>query len=35
MREFPRAPGIRWQQRLGRLHGFRSGWQMHRVDHVL
>jgi len=27
--------GIRWQQRLGRAHGFQAGWQMHRVDHVL
>lgn len=35
MAQFASAPGIRWQQRLGRLHGFRSGWQMHRVDHVL
>jgi len=35
LRQFSRAPGVRWQQRLGRLHGFRSGWQMHRVDHVL
>ena len=35
MGQFSRAPGIRWQQRLGRLHGFRSGWQMHRVDYVL
>jgi rhamnosyltransferase len=26
---------IRWQQRLGRLHGFRAGWQMHRIDHAL
>src|SRR4051812_26297741 len=26
---------IRWQQRMGRLHGFRAGWQMHRVDHAL
>jgi rhamnosyltransferase len=35
MPQFASALGIRWQQRLGRLHGFRSGWQMHRVDHVL
>jgi rhamnosyltransferase len=27
--------GIRWQQRLGRLHGFQAGWRMHRVDFVL
>jgi rhamnosyltransferase len=26
---------VRWQQRLGRLHGFQAGWQMYRVDHVL
>jgi rhamnosyltransferase len=26
---------IRWQQRLGRLHGFHAGWQMHRIDRVL
>ena len=26
---------IRWQQRLGRLHGFHAGWQMHRVDCTL
>jgi rhamnosyltransferase len=35
LRQFSRAPAIRWQQRLGGLHGFRAGWQMHRVDHVL
>jgi rhamnosyltransferase len=28
------AAGIRWQQRLGRLHGFHAGWQMHRVGRV-
>lgn len=33
--QFPRTPAIRWQQRLGGLHGFRAGWQMHRVDHLL
>lgn len=33
--QWPAALGIRWQQRLGRLHGFRAGWQMHRVDNVL
>jgi rhamnosyltransferase len=32
---WPGALGIRWQQRLGRLHGFQAGWQMHRVDHAL
>jgi rhamnosyltransferase len=30
-----RALSIRWQQRLGRLHGFRAGWRMHQVDRVL
>lgn len=35
LRQFSRALGTRWQQRLGRLHGHRAGWQMHRVDHVL
>ena len=30
-----RALAIRWQQRLGRLHGFQAGRQMHQVDHVL
>jgi rhamnosyltransferase len=29
------AVAIRWQQRLGRLHGFHAGWQMHRVDRAL
>ena len=33
--QWPRALGIRWQQRLGRLHGFHAGWQMHRIDHAL
>ena len=33
--EWPRTLAIRWQQRLGRLHGFHAGWQMHRVDHAL
>jgi rhamnosyltransferase len=32
---WPSALAIRWQQRLGRLHGFQAGWQMHRVDHAL
>jgi rhamnosyltransferase len=33
--QFARALAIRWQQRLGRLHGFHAGWQMHRVDRAL
>ncbi len=33
--QWPEAVRVRWQQRLGRLHGFRAGWQMHRVDDVL
>lgn len=33
-REWPRACRIRWEQRLGRLHGFRAGWRMHRIDAV-
>ncbi len=33
--QWPDTLAIRWQQRLGRLHGFRAGWQMHRVDHAL
>jgi rhamnosyltransferase len=35
LNQWPSALAIRWQQRLGRLHGFRAGWQMHRVDHAL
>jgi len=35
LREWPRTLAIRGQQRLGRLHGFHAGWQMHRVDHAL
>jgi len=35
LRRWPSALGIRWQQRLGRLHGFHAGWQMHRVDRAL
>ena len=35
LNQWPHAAGIRWQQRLGRLHGFHAGWQMHRVDHAL
>jgi rhamnosyltransferase len=35
LRQYSSALRIRWQQRLGRLHGNRAGWQMHRVDHVL
>jgi rhamnosyltransferase len=30
-----RALAVRWQQRLGRLHGFQAGRQMHQVDLVL
>jgi rhamnosyltransferase len=33
--QFTRALAVRWQQRLGRHHGFRVGWRMHRVDRVL
>ena len=33
--EWGRTLAIRWQQRLGRLHGFHAGWQMHRIDHAL
>ncbi len=33
--QWPAAVRIRGQQRLGRVHGFRAGWQMHRVDQVL
>jgi len=33
--QWPAAVRIRWQQGLGRAHGFRAGWQMHRVDQVL
>jgi rhamnosyltransferase len=33
--QWPHSLAIRWQQRLGRLHGFHAGWQMHRIDHVL
>jgi glycosyltransferase involved in cell wall biosynthesis len=33
--QWPAAMKIRWQQRRGRVYGFRAGWQMHRVDHVL
>lgn len=32
--QWPGSISVRWQQRLGRLHGYRAGWQMHRVDHV-
>ena len=35
LNQWPHALAIRWQQRLGRLHGFHAGWQMHRVDHAL
>lgn len=33
--QWRRTLGLRWQQRLGRLHGFQAGWQMHRVDRAL
>ncbi|MDO8541526.1 MAG: glycosyltransferase [Opitutaceae bacterium] len=33
--QWPASLALRWQQRLGRLHGFHAGWQMHRVDHAL
>lgn len=33
--QWPHTLSIRWQQRLGRLHGFRAGWQMHRIDRAL
>jgi rhamnosyltransferase len=32
LRELGGALAVRWQQRLGRLHGFHAGWRMHRVD---
>lgn len=35
LRQWPAATRVRWQQRLGRLHGFQAGWRMHRVDFVL
>jgi rhamnosyltransferase len=35
MPQFAHCLRIRWQQRLGRFHGFNAGWRMHRVDHVL
>ncbi len=34
LRDWPASWAVRWQQRLGRMHGFRAGWQMHRVDQV-
>ena len=33
--QWPPSLCLRWQQRLGRLHGFHAGWQMHRIDHAL
>jgi rhamnosyltransferase len=33
--QYSRALKVRWQQRLGRLHGFQAGWQMHRVDRAM
>ena len=35
LRQWPQALATRWQQRLGRLHGFHAGWQMHRIDRTL
>jgi rhamnosyltransferase len=35
LRQARHALGIRWRQRLGRLHGFQAGRQMHRVDRTL
>ncbi len=35
LRELGPALAVRWQQRLGRLHGFRAGWRMHRVAGTL
>jgi len=32
--EGSRTLGLRGQQRLGRLHGFHAGGQMHRIDHA-
>ena len=33
--EWPQTLAVRWQQRLGRFHGFHAGWQMHRLDRTL
>jgi rhamnosyltransferase len=35
LRQLGLALRVRWQQRLGRLHGFHAGWRMHRVDCTL
>jgi len=35
MGQLASALAIRGQQRLGRLHGFHAGWQMHRLDRAL
>lgn len=35
LRQWPHTLAIRAQQRLGRLHGFQAGWQMHRIDCAL
>jgi rhamnosyltransferase len=35
LRQFPSTARIRFQQRLGRLHGHQAGWQMHQADRVL
>ncbi len=32
VREIPHAMRIRWQQRLGKLAGFKSGWAMYRQE---
>jgi rhamnosyltransferase len=31
-RELPHAAFVRWNQRLGRLHGFRDGWKAYRAN---
>ena len=31
LREWPHALGIRWQQRRGRLKGFKDGWELYRA----
>jgi rhamnosyltransferase len=35
MRQFAGTLRVRWRQRLGRMHGFQAGWQMHRLDRVM
>ncbi len=34
LKELPHAGLIRWQQRLGRLAGFKEGWRHYRVGHA-